>query len=201
MSEDALIGSTGFIGGTLLRARSFDACFNSANVKTMRNREFRTVVCAGARAEKWKANREPEIDRAGIDALCDVLETVKAERFVLISTVDVFTTPWDVDELSDVSLDGFSSTSGAAAVNAFASALEGAAHDLLENGEKDDAKAAAALTKVAMDARAFFVPAQFDSIVTKEHGIEEDGDLESHTLIATKLDGSLVVLSYTNFPF
>lgn len=104
MSEDALIGSTGFIGGTLLRARSFDACFNSANVEAMRNREFRTIVCAGARAEKWKANREPEIDRAGIDALCDVLESVKAERFVLISTVDVFSTPQDVDELSEVPL-------------------------------------------------------------------------------------------------
>ena len=105
MSEDGLIGSTGFIGGTLLRGRRFDACFNSANVETMRNREFRVVICAGARAEKWKANREPAVDRAGIDALCDVLKTVKAERFVLISTVDVFATPQNVDELSDVPLD------------------------------------------------------------------------------------------------
>ena len=102
MSEDALIGSTGFIGGTLLRARSFDACFNSANIETMRGREFRTIVCAGARAEKWKANREPEIDRQGIDALCDVLSTVRAQRFVLISTVDVFADPCGVDELSPV---------------------------------------------------------------------------------------------------
>ncbi|MEO5902437.1 MAG: NAD-dependent epimerase/dehydratase family protein, partial [Gemmatimonadaceae bacterium] len=105
MSEDALIGNTGFIGGTLLRARNFDSCFNSGNIETMRNRGFRTVVCAGARAEKWKANREPEIDRAGIDALCDVLRTVKAERFVLISTVDVFADPENVDELSEVTLE------------------------------------------------------------------------------------------------
>lgn len=102
MSEDALIGSTGFIGGTLRRARNFDACFNSANIETMRNREFRTIVCAGARAEKWKANREPEIDRQGINGLCSVLLTVRAERFVLISTVDVFADPCGVDELSPV---------------------------------------------------------------------------------------------------
>jgi hypothetical protein len=104
----------------------------------------------------------------------------------------------------DVSLSIFSKSTGAKAVDNFASALEEEAKQILENaedGDREDKKAADALTKLATDARAYFDPTQFDSIVAREHGIEEDGDLESHTLIATKRDGSFLVLSYTNFPF
>lgn len=108
-------------------------------------------------------------------------------------------TGWNEEDFAD---DTFSSATGARAVDVMAIALEDEAKRLLEDdGEEDAQKASAALTKVASDARAYFTPTQFTSIVTKEHGIEEDGDLESHTLIATNRDGSLLVLSYTDFPF
>ena len=94
----ALIGHTGFVGSNLDRQSPFDARFNSRNIETMRGRRFSEVWCAGVQAVKWWANANPEEDRRGISSLLDVLETVEAERFVLLSTVDVFARPVGVDE-------------------------------------------------------------------------------------------------------
>ena len=99
---DALIGWTGRVGGTLLRARPFDATFRSTDILTMRGRAFDLVVCAGVRAEKWKANRDPGADRADIARLTGVLDTVRIGHLVLISTVDVYPTPADVDEAAAI---------------------------------------------------------------------------------------------------
>ncbi len=108
-------------------------------------------------------------------------------------------TGWDEGEFAE---DTFASSTGARATEAMAAALDAEAARLLEDdGEAAAQKASAALTKLASAARAYFAPTQFTSIVTKEHAIQEDGDLESHTLIATKRDGSLLVFSYTDFPF
>ena len=99
---DALIGYTGFVGSTLLRHRDFDARFNSKNIEQIAGQTFDLVVCAGAPAEKWKANRDPDTDRAAIDRLCAALDGVRARRFVLISTVDVYPEPRDVDESTEI---------------------------------------------------------------------------------------------------
>jgi nucleoside-diphosphate-sugar epimerase len=102
---DALIGCTGFVGGNLLRQARFDALYHSRNIDEIRGRTFGTVVCAGARAEKWKANQDPAADRAGLRPLTDALATVRAERLVLVSTVDVFGDPVGVDEETPVDPD------------------------------------------------------------------------------------------------
>jgi nucleoside-diphosphate-sugar epimerase len=94
----ALIGHTGFVGQSLLRQMSFDVLVNSSNVEELRGRSFALIACAGARAEKWKANGDPVADLAGIERLLSVLREVRAGRFVLVSTVDVFETPAGVDE-------------------------------------------------------------------------------------------------------
>ena len=98
----ALIGYTGFVGSNLLRQREFDARFNSTNIDRIANRSFDLIVCAGAPAEKWKANAEPERDRERIGRLITALERTDARRLVLISTVDVFPSPIGVDEDSPV---------------------------------------------------------------------------------------------------
>lgn len=95
---DALIGYSGFVGSTLRRQAHFDALYRSTNIGDIRDRRFETVVCAGAPAQKWLANREPDNDRQRIAALIEPLRSVSCECFVLISTVDVFAEPIGVDE-------------------------------------------------------------------------------------------------------
>lgn len=101
----ALIGHTGFVGRILDDARFSDR-FNSKNVETARGRHFGEVICAGVQAVKWWANQNPEADWAGIEPLLEVLGTITAERFVLISTVDVFRDPTGADEATPVDTEG-----------------------------------------------------------------------------------------------
>lgn len=103
---DALIGFSGYVGSTLLGQRRFDACYRSTNIQDIDRGEFDTVVCAGAPAQKWIANREPEDDRRKIDGLISHLETIRARQIVLISTVDVFSKPVGVDETTKVDEEG-----------------------------------------------------------------------------------------------
>lgn len=100
--KDALIGHSGFVGSTLLRQRHFDALYRSTNTQDIKGGEFDLVVCAGAPAQKWLANKEPEADRRTIEGLVSCLESIRARRFVLISTVDVFREPLGVDESTEV---------------------------------------------------------------------------------------------------
>lgn len=101
-----LVGGTGFVGTTLQRQTSFDATVNSTTVGEIDGNHYDLVVCAAAPAQKWIANQDPEADRARIDGLITHLGAIKADRFVLISTVDVFGDPRAVDEESDVSEEG-----------------------------------------------------------------------------------------------
>jgi nucleoside-diphosphate-sugar epimerase len=102
----ALIGHTGFVGSNLARQTRFDATYNSSNIDSIAGREFDLLVISGVRAEKWIANANPEQDRAGIDRLLAPLGKVKAKQVVLVSTVDVFMAPIDVDESTPVRTDG-----------------------------------------------------------------------------------------------
>ena len=96
--SNALIGFSGFVGSTLLKQAPFDALFRSTNIDKIDGQTFQTVVCAGAPAQKWIANRDPEGDQQKIDELIAHLSTIKCRTFVLISTVDVFKTVLGVDE-------------------------------------------------------------------------------------------------------
>lgn len=96
--KTALIGYSGFVGGNLLRQRTFDELFNSRNIESITGREFDLLVCAGAPAEKWRANRDPETDLAQIGRLREALRQVQATQVVLISTVDVYPDPSRADE-------------------------------------------------------------------------------------------------------
>lgn len=94
----ALIGHTGFVGGNLLRQGRYSELYNSTNIETIAGRSFELVVSAGCRAAKWIANKEPAADHASVARLMGTLERVRAERFVLISTIDVYPQPIEVDE-------------------------------------------------------------------------------------------------------
>ena len=94
----ALVGHTGFVGGALARQTAFDACFNSANIEAIAGQTVDLLVCAGARAEKWRINAEPRVDTAELQRLTGCLARVNARVAVLVSTVDVYPAPIGVDE-------------------------------------------------------------------------------------------------------
>lgn len=100
----ALIGHSGFVGGTLLRQGSFDDHFNSTNIGEMAHRAYDLVVCAGVSAAKWLANKDPEKDRRQIERLTEVLQEVEAREFILISTIDVYPDPQSAAD-EDASID------------------------------------------------------------------------------------------------
>lgn len=101
----ALIGYTGFVGSNLQRQRPFDQVYNRSNIEEITGREFDLVVCAGAPAEKWRANQDPQADLAGIRRLQKALDRARAERAVLISTIDVYPEPCGVDEATAIDPD------------------------------------------------------------------------------------------------
>jgi len=104
--SNALIGFSGFVGSTLLKQVPFECLYRSTNIADILGQSFDTVVCAGAPAQKWIANREPEADRQKIDGLIAHLKTIQCETFILISTVDVFKDSMGVDEETPVDESG-----------------------------------------------------------------------------------------------
>lgn len=97
----ALIGYTGFVGGNLDAQTNFDFKYNSKNISEIDGKEFDLVVCSAARAEKWRINQEPEKDLEEINSLIEHLKTIKTKKLVLISTVDVYKLPVNVDESTE----------------------------------------------------------------------------------------------------
>lgn len=99
---DALIGYTGFVGSSLLKQHQFGNLYNSKNIKEIQNKDFNLVICAAAPSLKWLANKEPENDLAAIERLVTNLKKIKAKKFVLISTIDVYSNLNGVDENSPI---------------------------------------------------------------------------------------------------
>jgi len=89
MSNAALIGHSGFVGGHLRRQAHFDAEYNSRTIDGAAGSEFDLVVCAAAPGSMFEANNFPDRDRASVDRLIDQLSQVRARRFVLISSIAV----------------------------------------------------------------------------------------------------------------
>ena len=85
-----LIGYTGLVGSNLCAQGKYDLLINSKNSIDMSGKHFSKIVCAGVSGTKWKANANPDEDLAKIKALEDVLSTVEADEFVLISSIDVY---------------------------------------------------------------------------------------------------------------
>ncbi|MBC7458993.1 MAG: NAD(P)-dependent oxidoreductase [Bdellovibrionaceae bacterium] len=99
---NALIGYTGFVGSTLLKQSKFDQLFRSTNIADIEGQHFDIIVCAGAPGQKWLANSHPDKDLQIIEKLMEHLKKTTCDKFILISTVDVFLNPVAVDENSQV---------------------------------------------------------------------------------------------------
>ena len=101
---------------------------------------------------------------------------------------------------ADIDEDWFEITSGASAVREFSKEMRANAAEDEEDGEYDSR------IKVYRDVAdavegAFLPTAKFSKVEFASHDISEDGDTEHKALIATKDDGSYLVLSYFNNPY
>lgn len=94
----ALIGYTGFVGSNLASQFQFNDLYNSKNIDEIKDKEYDLVVCSGVSAVKWLANQEPDNDFNNIEQLKKRLVSCKIKHLVLISTVDIYDNPNDVDE-------------------------------------------------------------------------------------------------------
>lgn len=101
-----LIGSTGFVGSTLDALRPFEAAFHSPNIGEIRGTRSGLTVCAGLPAAKYLANRDPQADWENVSSLAEHLSHAESDRFVLISSVDVYQPPRGISEIDTPRLDG-----------------------------------------------------------------------------------------------
>ena len=100
----ALIGHTGFVGSNIHRQMKFDFLYNSKNIDDIVGKSFDLVVCAGVPAVKWWANKNPEEDLAIIESILDKIISIKAKRFILISTIDTYPIPLKVNENNEIDI-------------------------------------------------------------------------------------------------
>lgn len=97
--KTALIGYTGFVGSNIAKNMKFTNYYNSKNINDINGKKYDLVISAGIRAEKYLANNYPERDFEEIKKFLKKLRSVKKiEKLVFISTVDVYKTPFNVDE-------------------------------------------------------------------------------------------------------
>jgi nucleoside-diphosphate-sugar epimerase len=94
-----LIGHTGFVGTNIKNEfKASIECYNSKNISEIKEEDFSTLYISAIQAKKWWANQNAEEDKALIDELFEHLNTVKANKVIFISTVDVYQPPLNADE-------------------------------------------------------------------------------------------------------
>jgi hypothetical protein len=108
----------------------------------------------------------------------------------------------DDDDLKEM----FETTTGDAAVKGMKSTLKTLGADQIEYRDGQDSisgpDAKKLLDNLATAVGGQFSPAsKFESVKLYDHGIQEDGDLERHYLLAKEKGGGRKAFAYTNFPF
>lgn len=104
----SLVGYTGFVGSNILDGSNgaIDCVYNSKNIEEAYGTQPDLLIYAGLRAEKYLANNDPDKDKELIIEAEKNIEKIAAKKLVLISTIDVFKSPKNVDENSVVDTEG-----------------------------------------------------------------------------------------------
>ncbi|MEG1477716.1 MAG: NAD(P)-dependent oxidoreductase, partial [Oscillospiraceae bacterium] len=104
--KTALVGYTGFVGSNIAAAHPFDGLYNSKNIKEAFGQRPELLIYAGLPAAKFLANKAPEQDMDVCNEAFVNIKAIAPQRLVLISTVDVYKTPYEADENTPIVLDG-----------------------------------------------------------------------------------------------
>jgi hypothetical protein len=104
----ALVGYTGFVGSNIYDAagNEINAVYNSKNIEKAYGTNPDLLIYAGLRAEKYLANNVPDKDMELIIQAEDNITKINPKKLVLISTIDVFKNPKNVDETSEIETEG-----------------------------------------------------------------------------------------------
>lgn len=94
----SLVGYTGFVGSNLASKHLFTNMYNSKNIIESFGTEPDLLIYAGVSAEKYIANNDPQRDLAIVQEAFKNIRRIKAKSTVLISTIDVYKNPVNVDE-------------------------------------------------------------------------------------------------------
>lgn len=96
-----LIGNTGFVGSNLSKQYQFDGLYNSKNVKEAYGKNPNVIVYSAVPAQKFLANSNPSQDEEVIKTAISNIKQINPEKIILISTIDVYENPFNVDEDSN----------------------------------------------------------------------------------------------------
>ena len=94
----SLVGYTGFVGSNLANKYSFTYLYNSKNIEEAYGTKPDLLIYAGVRAEKYLANQNPKQDFELVKEAFENIKKIDAKKVVLISTIDIYKSPVDVNE-------------------------------------------------------------------------------------------------------
>lgn len=106
MKNISLVGYTGFVGSNLNSEGNFNSVFNSKNILDSYGTKPDLLFYAGVKAEKFLANKNPEYDNDLIDEAIDNIKKINPKKIVLISTIDVYKNPFNVNEKTEIDFKG-----------------------------------------------------------------------------------------------
>ncbi|CAH0438850.1 NAD(P)-dependent oxidoreductase [Clostridium neonatale] len=102
----ALVGYTGFVGTNLTKSFKFNNLYNSKNIEEAFGTNPDLLVYSGVPAEKFLANNNPERDFKIIENAFENIKKINPQKIVLISTIDVYKNPINVDEDTQIDITG-----------------------------------------------------------------------------------------------
>lgn len=102
MQTSMLVGYTGFVGSNIDASHDFTWRINTKNNADAIGKEPDLLVFSGLRAEKFLANNDPKADLARVREALEQIKQIAPKKLVLISTVDVYPNPNQVDEDSEI---------------------------------------------------------------------------------------------------
>ena len=90
LNKNCLIGYSGTIGSHILEKKKFSYKYNSKNIKQIQKKKFDLTICCAAPGSMQFANKNPLEDLKKIKNLMKYLGLFKTKKFVLISTIQVY---------------------------------------------------------------------------------------------------------------
>ena len=101
----SLVGYSGFVGSNICSKEKFDGLYDAKNVKDSYGTNPDLLVYSGVPAQKFIANQFPEEDFKVIENAIENIKKINPKKIVLISTIDIYKKPINVNEDSKIITD------------------------------------------------------------------------------------------------